>query len=190
MKGKRAGSGIQKSAVKLKKTHLWNKPQLPELDLQDTAWLRLHFSVRVTVSLVKEVKQTFVTLPYCCGALTPPVTPPSVCKFIGPLLDVSEQSVSIKPAIMFATPSQQRFTSLTDTSSFKVLSAASLKAGAAVGGDKQWQDRASNCLLSPIWHSGQLKPDTSAPPLPHPLLSCYRAQAHNTWGVNKRRRVM
>lgn len=129
--------------------------QLPKSDSEDTAWLRCHFSVGATVSLVKEVKQTFVTLPYCCSAL---MAQTPVCKFIGPLLDVSEQSVSIKLAIMFATPSQERFTSLTDTSGFKVLSAASLKAG----GDKQWQDSASNCLLSPIWHSGQLKSDMSA----------------------------
>lgn len=73
-------------------------------------------------------------LPLCCNAAAPsqaPVTPPLARKFIGPLLDVSEQSVSIKLAIMLATPSQQRFTSLTDTSCFKVLSVASPRAGGA-----------------------------------------------------------
>lgn len=53
------------------------------------------------------------------------VTPLPAYKFIGTLLEASEQSVLIKAPIMIATPSQQRFTSLTDTSRFKVLSVAS-----------------------------------------------------------------
>lgn len=88
------------------------------------------------MSLVKEVKQTFVTLPCCRGALAAPVTPTPVREFIGPLLDVSEQSVSIKLAIMFAAPSQQRFTSLTDTSGFKVPPAVSPRAGGGQTSDR------------------------------------------------------
>lgn len=69
----------------------------------------------------------------CCSVTAPsqsPVTLLPARKFIGPLLEVSEPSVSIKPAVMFGTPSQRRFTSLTDTPYFKVPSGASSRAGA------------------------------------------------------------
>lgn len=145
----------------------------------------------------------------CCCAVTPPRPHkcPSrhrrACKFIGPLLNVSEQSVSIKLGrnvchpitteiylpdrhILLQGPVLSlRVPPLLPTPTH-MLGQVAPRHGDRMGGFKlliitnltQWTVKA--------WHQC---PHKASSPL-HPLLSCLAAQAHNTSRVNKRRRGM